>query len=87
MSDLQMLKSQIERLDPEEITELREFMDSTQRIRPSAQKDPELRLSALREALDKFREGISDAEMKRIAEVINIKREDWNRWQQGGQSE
>jgi hypothetical protein len=73
MSDLHRLKSQIEQLTPEEIHELSDFMDSMQRIRPAVQKDPELRLTALREALEKFREGISDAEMKRIAEFINVK--------------
>jgi hypothetical protein len=72
MADLQALFEMIERLEPEDVEEVRRFIEQHQPIIPPKEKDPELRILALQEALNEFREGLSKRELKLILEAMNI---------------
>ncbi len=77
MSDLQALFAAIEQLPPEEFQELRRFVeerDQEQFTARGAVETPEERLAALHAALDEFRKGLSDEELREITDAMNYKR-------------
>lgn len=74
MSDLQALFAAIEQLPPEEFQELRRFVEERDQEQVTARRAIETleeRLAALHAALAEFREGLSDEEMREIADAMN----------------
>lgn len=71
MTDLQMLFTEIEQLEPEELQQIHDFVQERYVQMHQIKRaigNPNERITKLRAALENFREGISDEEMRKIAE-------------------
>ncbi|MBC8170564.1 MAG: hypothetical protein H7X77_02790 [Anaerolineae bacterium] len=68
MVDLKALAATIKQLSPEEREQLERLVEKPQ---GKQSLTPAERIEGLRKGRDKFREGISDEEMREIAKVMN----------------
>jgi hypothetical protein len=66
MSDLQTLYQAIDRLKPDELAQLRDYIERRRHM------DTKARIAALKAALAEFREGISPAQWDEMAKAMNV---------------
>lgn len=69
---LQEIKEAVDRLRPDELRELREYLDQRESIERTGQElSPVERARRLNEAFDQLREGLTEQQLKEITDAIN----------------
>jgi tyrosyl-tRNA synthetase len=72
MADLQAIFDVISHLSPEELEQVRQYVEEQQKPRIiRATGTPKERIAALRQAQKKFREGFTDEELHEITQAMN----------------
>lgn len=72
MMTLQEIKEAVDRLRPDELRELREYLDQRESIERTGQElSPVERARRLNEAFDQLREGLTEQQLKEITDAIN----------------
>ncbi|MCI0710232.1 MAG: hypothetical protein L0154_08720 [Chloroflexi bacterium] len=86
MTDLQEILHSVEKLSLDDLETLRQRIEERQRrLQTSEIQDAQARVAALHEALEAFREGLSEADLQEIVRAMNVeyvnpeelKRFDW----------
>lgn len=75
MTDLQTLFEMIERLEGEELRQVKQFVAQQEaRLQQSSDvSDVEERIAGLHAALEKFREGLTPSELETLIEAMRVK--------------
>lgn len=69
---LQEVKQVVDRLSPEELRELREYIEQREGTNwPASELTPEERARRLDEAFEQFRAGLTQAQLDEITEAMN----------------